>query len=159
MKRGRPLRQGGPLRRATALERGAGELKRTELRRVSPKRAREHRERKAMVESRWPGGVRPRCIVPWCTRLADDVHEPLTRARGGSITDPDNTVPVCRGHNEELTLEPAWGYALVLLVGSADRRPLARLAAARRVALANWSPERADLVEHGDPEDQAVLDV
>ena len=31
-----------------------------------------------------------------CTGRAVDVHEPLTRARGGSITDPDNALAVCR---------------------------------------------------------------
>jgi hypothetical protein len=31
-----------------------------------------------------------------CLRLAREVHEPLTRARGGSILDPDNAVAICR---------------------------------------------------------------
>ena len=95
------MKQGGPLKRNKG------------LRAVSAKRARENRERKAMAKARFP--ERPRCVVPWCPRMADDLHEPLTRARGGSITDPDNTVPVCRQHNEELTMEPAWGYELGLL--------------------------------------------
>ncbi len=61
------------------------------------------------------GGTQPDCIVPWCARLADDLHEILPRARGGSITDEENCVLVCRFHNEELTLEPDWGYQLGLL--------------------------------------------
>lgn len=60
------------------------------------------------------------CPVPWCTRLADSPHEPLSRARGGSITDPRNVVLVCHPHNEELTTEPQWGYDLGLIAHSWD---------------------------------------
>ena len=31
-----------------------------------------------------------------CNGLAVELHEPLTRARGGSIVDPANTVAICR---------------------------------------------------------------
>ncbi len=31
-----------------------------------------------------------------CDGRAVDIHEPLTRARGGSILDPQNTMAVCR---------------------------------------------------------------
>jgi hypothetical protein len=31
-----------------------------------------------------------------CQGLAIELHEPLTRARGGSILDPANTVAICR---------------------------------------------------------------
>ena len=90
-----------------------------------------------MADERFPDG-RPRCVVPWCKRLADDLHEPLTRARGGSITDPDASEPTCRDHNDELTKEPAWGYELDLLVHSWDRRADAQIAADRRRKLAAW---------------------
>jgi hypothetical protein len=101
------MKAGGPLKRSKG------------LRAVSAKRRAENRERKAMAKRRFPG-MEPPCYVPWCTRPADDLHEILTRARGGSITDEENTVPVCRQHNEELTLEPAWGYELGLLKHSWD---------------------------------------
>jgi hypothetical protein len=91
--------------------------KRTPLKTVSGKRARENRQRAAMADRMWPdrreGTVI--CEVPWCTLPADDVHEPLTRARGGSITDEKNAKATCRGHNEELTREPQWGYQLGFL--------------------------------------------
>jgi len=87
-----------------------------------------------MVEQRWPDG-RPACIVPGCGRLADDLHEPLTRARGGSITDPDNTVPVCRWHHDELTLGAEWGYEFHLLVHSWDTRTPAQITADRAAAI------------------------
>jgi hypothetical protein len=75
-----------------------------------------------MVRELYP--VRPDCAVPWCYTPADDLHEPLTRARGGSICDPENQVPLCRAHHDELTFRPeselAWAYALGLLVHSWD---------------------------------------
>ena len=77
-----------------------------------------------MRDRRWPGGEVPRCIVPACPDLADDLHEPLTRARCGSITSDENTVPMCRRHNDDLAQRPeselGWAYALGLLVHSWD---------------------------------------
>ena len=95
---------------------------RTPIKPVSTRRARENRQRAAMADRLWPdrreGTVM--CEVPWCTLPADDVHEPLTRARGGSITDEANARATCRGHNDELTLEPEWGYRLGFLKHSWD---------------------------------------
>lgn len=55
---------------------------------------------------------------------ADDIHEPLTRARGGSIVDPDNQAPLCRPCHDEVTFRPeselGWAYAIGLLVHSWD---------------------------------------
>jgi hypothetical protein len=57
--------------------------------------------------------------------MADDVHEPLTRARGGSITDPGNAVPLCRQCHDEITFQPeselGWAYDLGLLRHSWER--------------------------------------
>ena len=58
------------------------------------------------------------CAVPWCAQPGSDPHEPLTRARGGSIIDGDNIRMVCHPHNLELTTEPSWGYVLGLLAHS-----------------------------------------
>lgn len=70
-----------------------------------------------MVAELWP--VRPVCAVPWCTSLADDVHEPLTRSRGGSITDPANAVPLCRPCHTVITdTQPDWAYEQGLLIHS-----------------------------------------
>lgn len=102
----------------------------------SKKRRKANRERSAMVKELWPDGAP--CVVPFCGRWAQDPHEPLTRARRGSITDPDNVVPTCRTHNSELTNEPAWGYALDLLIHSWDQRTYAQQAADRAEKLANW---------------------
>ena len=137
-----PLKQGKPPERKTPL-RSTGNLDRSApLPKQSKKRQRENRERRAMANALFPDG-RPACVVPWCGCLADDLHEPLTRARRGPITDPDNAVPTCRGHNDELTHEPDWGYDLHLLVHSWDRRSLAEIAEDRREALARWRDGQA----------------
>ncbi len=94
-------------------------LRRTPLRQRSAKRARLYRTTRAPLVAALLAEPQP-CPVPGCTRVADSPHEPLTRARGGSITDPDNVVAVCWAHNQELTLEPAWGYASGLLRHSWD---------------------------------------
>jgi hypothetical protein len=76
-----------------------------------------------MAARLWPDG-QPPCSRPGCTRLADDLHEPLTRARGGSITDPGNAKPVCRPCHDEITFRPeselGWAYEAGLLVHSWD---------------------------------------
>lgn len=131
-----------PLERYKPLEGGQPLARKTHIRAQSEKRQKANRERSAMASERFPDG-RPMCVVPWCGELADDLHEPLTRARGGSITDPDASEPTCRAHNHELTREPDWGYALDLLVHSWDRRTAAQVAADRRAALAAWTAREA----------------
>ena len=94
-------------------------LRRRGLRSQSKKRQAENRLRRQVVAETF--GERPPCAVPSCSRWADDVHEPLTRGRGGSIVDPANMVPLCRPHHDEITFtEPRWAYDLGLLVHSWD---------------------------------------
>ena len=130
LQRRKPLGRGKPLTRTARLERGAPLASVTELQRggplspVSDNRRRENTERRAMITV-LTGGERPLCAVwelrqpDWCTRWADDAHEPLTRARGGSITDPGNVVFVCRACHDVLTFTPesqlGWAYAAGLL--------------------------------------------
>ncbi len=137
-----PLRQGKPLERKTPLKQGGNLDRTTPIKAQSQKRQRENRQRRAMANAMFPNGTPP-CIVPWCGQWADDLHEPLTRARQGSITDPDNAVPTCRRHNSELTEEPGWGYDLHLLVHKWDQRTYTEVAADRREALARWHAENA----------------
>ena len=51
-----------------------------------------------------------------CTTHATDVHEIKTRARGGSITDPDNCLALCRWCHAFITAHPAfsdeWGFTV-----------------------------------------------
>jgi len=96
--------------------------------RVSKKRAAENRERAAMADRLWPdrreGTVMCGCGRPECHRRADDLHEPLSRARGGSITDEANAIPLARECHDEITFKPeselGWAYDLGLLVHSWD---------------------------------------
>jgi hypothetical protein len=87
------------------------------LRPVSPKRAKENRERSRLIRELY-GDHRPRCARPSCLRMADDVHEILPRARGGSITDPSIWAPLCRPDHDEATREAGWAYQAGLLFHS-----------------------------------------
>ena len=106
-----PLKRGGPL------------VRRTPLRSVSPKRAKVQRQRRTMVREELTrrelceagatirfGGHRS-----LCAGLAVDLHEPLTRARGGSILDPANTVAVCRSCHDWIHAHPAAAASIGLL--------------------------------------------
>jgi HNH endonuclease len=91
------------------------------MRRVSPKAAARQRERRKLAASYV---VRPPCSVPWCPALADDLHEALSRARGGSTTDEANIRPLCRPCHDVITdTEPMWAYALGLLLRSHPADP------------------------------------
>ena len=72
-----------------------------------------------------PGAV-PDEVIGRCGRWADDVHEPLTRARGGGIADPGNAVVPCRPCHDEVTFRPeselGWAYQAGLLRHSWDAR-------------------------------------
>lgn len=75
---------------------------------VSDKRQAENRERRKMADEVF--GPTPECGIHWdgdCRSLADDLHELLSRARLGSITDPENCVPACRPCHSSLTGHPA----------------------------------------------------
>ena len=91
----------------------------TQIKPVSGKRARENRQRTAMADRLWPdrreGTVMCGCGRPECHRRADDLHEPLSRARGGSITDEANARPLARECHDEITLGPDWAYRAGLI--------------------------------------------
>jgi len=86
------------------------------MRQVSKKRAKTLRERKKLTASMKANGPvmcgfvmefvqdgfdpdRPMFIRVTCDTRADDLHEIVSRARGGSITDPTNVLPLCREHH------------------------------------------------------------
>ena len=70
---------------------------------VSSKRAKEQRQRSKVLAEVF--GATPPCAR--CGGPADDAHELLSRARGGSITDPTNIVPLCRADHRWITEHPA----------------------------------------------------
>lgn len=120
MNRRTRLKAKSRLERRTPLSSGSSLTQAKPIRQQSKKRKAENRQRRKVVQATF--GDQPMCVVPGCTRWADDVHEPLTRARGGSITDPANMAPLCRPHHHEITFtEPAWAYEIGLLAHSWDR--------------------------------------
>lgn len=84
---------------------------RTRIRPVSAKRAKEQRERRIAMENAF--GLSPACSaqLDGCDGYACDAHELLSRARGGSITDPENVRPLCRPCHTYITEHPAWAEA------------------------------------------------
>ena len=46
--------------------------------------------------------------IQGCTYMPTDVHEILTRGRGGSIIDENNVLALCRTCHYFITNEPAW---------------------------------------------------
>jgi hypothetical protein len=122
-----------PLVRRTPLQR------RTPLRAMSPKRRKVNRLRKEMVRHELT--KRPVCeagpkigsyrlerhgmeyairlaVGSPCTTRAVEIHEPLTRARGGSILDPANTVALCRVCHDWIHDHPEGAAAIGLLEAS-----------------------------------------
>jgi len=70
---------------------------------------------------------RPQCEaqIPYtCSNHATDVHEIMTRARGGSILDEFNVLALCRPCHHYITTEPAWsqinGFTVHSWATSAD---------------------------------------
>ena len=105
------------------LRRGKPPTRRTPLRQVSPKRAKQQRLRRTMVAEEL--ARRELCEAgarithaghdARCQGLAIELHEPLTRARGGSILDPANTVAICRSCHDWIHVNPAAATDLGLL--------------------------------------------
>lgn len=88
-----------PMARGAGLARGTSTLSRsTRMKPQSPKA-----KAKATLRSVFVKGMlarHPECqarvIAAGCTFFADDVHEKMTRASGGSILDEDNCITICR---------------------------------------------------------------
>lgn len=82
-------------------------MRRTPLRARSKKTERLYRQRRPLVARLLV--ERPVCEVPWCLNPSTEIHEPLTRARGGSILDETNCKAICGLHHDLIHLEdPIW---------------------------------------------------
>lgn len=68
----------------------------------SPKREREYRQRRALVAEMLQDAMCARCTK----QRATEVHELLSRARGGSILDRDNCVALCHDCHFWVTTHP-----------------------------------------------------
>ena len=107
----------------TPMRRGNPPERRTPLRQVSTKRTKEQRLRRVMVAEEL--AKRELCEAgavithaghnARCNGLAIELHEPLTRARGGSILDPANTVAICRSCHDWIHVNPEAATDLGLL--------------------------------------------
>lgn len=82
-----------PLTRTQGLRR-SGRLRQQSRKRRKTMPARARCVREVMARA---GG---RCEWQFCDQAATDVHEILSRARGGSPLDPANALAVCRWHHD-----------------------------------------------------------
>lgn len=99
-------RQG--LARTKGLARGAGLQRKAGLKPRSKRMARTYVDRRALVAALL--SAHPWCQIRWdrdCQGRAVDVHEPLTRARLGSVTDRANCVTTCRHCHDQVHNHPA----------------------------------------------------
>ena len=103
-------RPGQQLAQVIPLHRNQPLARVTPLRPRSTKMAALLRERRAMIADLFPD--RPACAR--CGRPADDVHEPKFRSRSGSVTDPANAMPVCRGCHDWIHDHPTAARKLEL---------------------------------------------
>jgi hypothetical protein len=76
------------------------------IRSTSRKRAKTLREAKPARDAYRE--AHPYCEIPGCGRRTQDIHEIVSRARGGSLTDPENLLAVCRPDHDAITTNPAW---------------------------------------------------
>lgn len=103
-----PLQRKTPLRSGSQLKRGKP------MRQVSKKREKLNRARRDFVAGFL--AARPRCearepimnhdVEHRCHIWSVDVHEVVTRARGGSILDPDNCRAICRACHDWIHANP-----------------------------------------------------
>lgn len=113
------MKRSGPPERRTPMPRGKGFSSSsapppaTSLRRTSARKAAEQRARRELaqrnhgpVRCQWPGG---------CVSEAVDQDELLMRSRGGSATDPDNIVLLCRAHHDWKHQHPTQAQAMGLM--------------------------------------------
>ena len=112
------MKERKPIARHTPLKRGEPPRK------VSKKRVKENRVRTNVVKD----VMRSRLVCEAgrliatvdnkhrCSGEAHDVHEPLTRARGGSITDASNMVVVCRWCHNWIHERPMLASSIGLLL-------------------------------------------
>ena len=101
LKRKTPLRSKTPLKRKTALKPVSDKRRKLQTQRRTFVReqlqARPNCEAGPIISEYYQhAGKRENWIQYRCNNQSVDIHEPLTRARGGSIVEIDNSIAVCR---------------------------------------------------------------
>lgn len=104
------MKRGGPLRQVSA-KREAENREREKAKAVVRQRARGACEARGVFARNWP---EIDCWGPF------DFHEVMTRARGGSITDPSNILMCCRRHHDWITMHPVESAEVGLVRNSWD---------------------------------------
>jgi hypothetical protein len=99
------LRVGCRAHGGSAVKRGGPLARRAPLRARSAKMTRRYVVRRRLVAELL--AERPRCEFPNCARRSVDVHELLSRARGGDILDREHCRCLCRAHHDWITTHPA----------------------------------------------------
>ena len=102
----------GAIAEAERVSIGGAAMRRSPIAPVSKKRRSENRKRRKLTDAMKREGP-VMCGFCGCCR-ADDFHEIVSRARGGSITDPENCIPLCRPCHDRATTEPVWAAELGL---------------------------------------------
>ena len=117
--RTKPMSRGSGLQRTGTLTAGQPLQRGKPLAYRSKKTAARYVPRRALVAELF---AEPEiCEVPWCTLIATDPHEALTRARGGDILDRSIIRKVCHPHNVMFASdEQPWMYELGFLIHSWD---------------------------------------
>lgn len=86
-------------------------MKASPIRTVSSKRAALNRKRAVFVRQVLASVPFCEARLEHCTGRSTDVHEILTRARGGSIIDRENVAALCRRCHDFITVNPGWSQA------------------------------------------------
>jgi len=93
-------------------------LKRSRINPVSKKRQTLNIARRAFVKRILDERMVCEARILGCTFAPTDVHEIMTRARGGSIIDDDNVLALCRSCHNFITTEPEWALETGFVVHS-----------------------------------------
>lgn len=86
-------------------------MNRSPVRTVSKKRAVLNHKRTKFVKQVLAEVPYCQARLGGCTHRSTDVHEILTRARGGSIIDRANVAALCRNCHGFITVNPLWSQA------------------------------------------------
>jgi hypothetical protein len=106
------MKRGGPIKRRTPLKPYSKKRKATQT-------ARRELVKRILAERPYcQAGPRIRDPKHRCQSYSTDCHEPLTRARGGDILDPNNILAVCRACHDWIHRNPAEATRLDLLASA-----------------------------------------
>lgn len=112
-------------------------MKRSRVNPVSKKRQELNGLRRAFVKKLLEERMACEARIQGCTWYPTDVHEIKTRARGGSIVDPENCLALCRNCHTWITENPAWALENGFVVHAQALAPDMRAAARARAFFTN----------------------